>query len=147
MKRLVDRFLLGARVVVIGLSLLALVISGAGAAQRLYADQYQPEPARAQSDTDVLDSKPDPAESSGGMTTPEGGRPFTEQPAWLQAVPPLASGSGKDALESGSLAPAVAVSSHAGEQERCEICSSQAEVASQVARLFTLVGARPSGTS
>jgi hypothetical protein len=147
MKRLVDRFLFATRALVIGLSLVALVISGAGAAQRMYVDQFQPELVRTQADADVLDSKPDPAESSGGMTAPEGGRPSTEQPAWLQAVPPLASGSGKYALESGNFAGADAVWPHGGDHDRREICSSPAEVASQVARQFTLVGARPSGTS
>jgi len=147
MKRLVDRLLLGLRAAIVAGSILALIVSGAGAAQRLYADQYQPEPPRVHTDADVLDSKPDPAESSGGMTAPEGGRPSTEQPAWLHAVTALPSGGDKGTLSYAGVAVAASIRLHAGGEGPREICSSPAEVASQIARLFTLVGARPSGTS
>ena len=147
MKRLIDILLFGARVLVVTWAMLALVISGAGAAQRLYADQYKSESPQTQADTDVLDSKPDPAESTGGMTAPEGGRPCTEQMAWLQAVTALPSSGDKAALDLGSATIVAGVVVRADGPGRNEICSVPALVASQIAHRFTLVGARPSGTS
>jgi len=127
--------------------MLALVVSGAGAAQRLYADQFKPESARDQADTDVLDSKPDPAESTGGMTAPEDGRPCTEQLAWLQAVPALPGGGDETRLNPGKTAASADVLEACNAPDRSTVCATPALVSSQIGYRFTLVGSRPSGTS
>ena len=128
-------------------AILALVVSGAGAAQRLYTDQFKSESPRAQADTDVLDSKPDPAESTGGMTAPEGGRPCTEQLAWLQAVPALPGSGDETKLDPGKTAASADVLAACDASDQSTVRATPALVSSQIAFRFTLVGSRPSGTS
>jgi hypothetical protein len=147
MKRLVDRLLFCTRVMIVTWAMLALVVSGAGAAQRLYTDQFKPESPCAQADTDVLNSKPDPDESTGGMTAPEGGCPCTEQLAWLQAVPALPGGGDETKLAPGKTATSADVLAACEVLDQRAVCATPALVSSQVAYRFTLVGSRPSGTS
>jgi hypothetical protein len=127
--------------------MLALVVSGAGAAQRIYADQFKPESPKTQANTDILDSKPDPAESSGGMTAPEGGRPCTEQPAWLQTVSTLPGSSDEIKLDCGKTAAIADILATCGESDQSTVCATPALVSPQIGFRFTLVGSRPSGTS
>lgn len=128
-------------------AMLALVISGAGAAQRLYTDQFKPESPKTQVNTDVLDSKPDPTESSGGMTAPEGGCPCTEQLAWLQTVSTLPGSGDEIKLDFGKTTTPADVFATCGESDQSTVCATPALVSSQIAYRFTLVGSRPSGTS
>lgn len=128
-------------------AILALVVSGAGAAQRLYTDQFKPESPRDQADTDILDSKPDPAESTGGMTAPEDGRPCTEQLAWLQAVPALPGGGDETRIDPGKTAASADVVAACDISDQRTVCATPALVSSQIGYRFTLVGSRPSGTS
>mgnify|MGYP007044100028 CR=1 FL=1 len=132
---------------IVSWAMLALVISGAGTAQRLYADQFKPESPKTQVNTDVLDSKPDPAESSGGMTAPEGGRPCTEQLAWLQTVSTLPGSGDEIKLDFGKTAATADILVACDESDQSTVCATPALVSSQIAYRFTLVGSRPSGTS
>jgi len=147
MKRFVDKLLFCTRVMIVTWAMLALVVSGAGAAQRLYADQFKPESPRTQANTDVLDSKPDPAESSGGMTAPEGGRPCTEQLAWLQTVSILPGSGDEIKLDFGKATASSDILVACDNPDHISLCATPALVSSQIAYRFTLVGSRPSGTS
>ena len=147
MNQLVDRLLFCTRVAIVTWAMLALVVSGAGAAQRLYTDQFQPESPRAQAATDVMDSKPDPAESTGGMTAPEGGRPCTEQLAWLQTVSTLPGSGDEIRIDFGNTAATVNNLAACDASDQSTVCATPALVSSQIAYRFTLVGSRPSGTS
>jgi len=145
MKRLIYIGLLAVRALVVGLAILALVASGAGAAQRLFAEQCEPKPVEKPDSPVTFDSKPDPKEATGGMAT--GSRPWTEQSFWVQANPALPAGSDqlKDRVNPNRVT--IEFLSHEPARHHQTICQSPCRLASQIGHRFTLVGSRPSGTS
>jgi hypothetical protein len=145
MKKLVVIGLAGLRLAVVTLVTFALLVSGAGAVHRLFAEQYQAQTPEARAEAATLDGRPDAEETPGGMAP--GSRPCTEQAAWLQAYPALLPGS----VENKSLVNSGIVASSEPEQSRPQdhqlLFSTPCLVASQIGHRLTLVGARPSGTS
>ena len=144
MKRLANIALDALRVSVVIGALLALTISGAGAAQRIFIEQMTPPTAETAPTGAAFDSKPDPAEATGGMAG--GSRPSTEQSFWIQGHPALPVGGDQSHRLVSSpvcgetIHPAPV---HGGNAVR----HSAGQVATQIGHRFTLVGARPSGTS
>jgi hypothetical protein len=144
MKRLARMALDTLRVSVVIGALLALTISGAGAAQRIFAEEMSPQAAETAPSGAAFDSKPNPDEATGGMETRS--RPSTEQSFWIQGNPALPVGGDQShRLVSTSAAGETIRTSqiHRGDTVR----HSAGQVATQVGHRFTLVGARPSGTS
>ena len=144
MRRLANITLAGLRIAVVVGALLSLTISGAGAAHRLFTQQMNPRPAESTSVGAAFDHKPDPKEATGGMAT--GSHPSTEQSFWIQGNPGLPAGgdsSHRLVFLPATVEPICGGRIHNG----CAICQSTGLVASQIGHRFTLVGARPSGTS
>jgi hypothetical protein len=144
MKRLANIALNGLRVAVVIGALLALVVSGAGAAHRLFTEQMTPDETRPVSVSASFDDKPDPLEATGGMAT--GSCPSTEQSFWIQSNPGLPCGGDQShRLVSASMVGVMVDQFHF--YEGYPVCQSAGRVAPQIGHRFTLVGARPSGTS
>lgn len=149
MKLTVDRICIWAqgcaRTAVILLAVLAIIVSGAGAAGRLLTDQTQPV-IETETKLATLDAKADPEEASGEMAT--GGHPWTEQPCFWQAIPALAGGSDQSRLRLQVVAPRLSIVSQWTLAERqADIQGSISLVNARLGHRFTLVGSRPSGTS
>ena len=144
MKRLANIALDALRVSIVIGALLALTISGAGAAQRIFAEQMAPRAAETVPTGAAFESKPNPEEATGGMAG--GSHPSTEQSFWIQGHTALPAG-GNQSYRSAST-PATGESSHHPRSHRGPaICRSTGQVATQIGHRFTLVGERPSGTS
>lgn len=144
MKAIIDRLIFGARVAVVALALVALVVSGAGAASRLFETPEEPEseplPANA-----TLDNKPTPEEAPGEMAT--GGRPWTEQSAcWQASQADLGSTpqSRLTILSDRLLAPNI---NHAMSEQSASLAVTPRGVDHRIGLRQTLLGQKPSGTS
>jgi hypothetical protein len=144
MRRLANIALDGLRVAVVTGALLALLISGAGAAHRLFSEQMSAKTTESVSVSDCFDGKPDPDQATGGMAT--GSHPSTEQSFWIQGNPGLPVGSDPSHRIISSLATRETVVSDRI-HEGSAVCQSAGLVAPQIGHRFTLVGSRPSGTS
>ncbi len=144
LRRFAHITLTGLRVAVVVGALLALMITGAGAAHRLFTEQMSPSPAESTSVAAAFDQKPDPKEATGGMAP--GSHPSTEQCFLMQGNPGLpAGGSFSHRL---IFSPStVEISPSHGLNAHSAVYQSVSLVASQIGHRFTLVGARPSGTS
>lgn len=144
MKNVVDKLVETGRITVVVLALLALVVSGAEAAERLFSALDEPSEASLPQAAS-LDHNPGPEDVSDEMA-PDG-RPWTEQAAYIQ----------------GSLATTVGPNQH-----RQTFCvglhtgtvfgpdlsgvnlasrATTALVDVRIGHRFTLVGSKPSGTS
>jgi len=145
MKQIVDRLVFGSQVAVVALALLALVVSGAGAAARLFDDPCTPAESLEQTQNATFDQIPDPEEAPGGMATD--GRPWTEQSAYLQTTLALLG----DAPQSRSRTdsdPVVASACSRSAADRGNLVSaSPTLVDHRLGHRFTLLGLKPSGTS
>ncbi|MEW5795329.1 MAG: hypothetical protein AB1772_03115 [Candidatus Zixiibacteriota bacterium] len=146
MKRLFEIGLFCLRATVVSGVILALVVSGAGAAHRLFAERSQPRADEPLSNSASFSGKPDPLEATGGMTP--GSHPWTEQSFWIQCNSALPAGGDQHKGRSlASQATSSTVSKDSRIQNEPAVCNTPCLVASQVGHRFTLVGARPSGTS
>lgn len=143
MKRVVDILIRSSRIAVVVLAIAAIALSGAGSAHRLFTAP-QPEVEDTPSISPSLDGKQDPREPSEEMA--KGSRPWTEQPACIQAA--LAVPSGNDGSRQVSrLVFNFAVPVIGDHSIRSDaIFSTTGPVSSRIAHRFTLVGAKPSGT-
>ena len=145
MKQIVDKIVGCARIAVVLLAVLAIVVSGAGAAARLFTDQSQPTEMPESKATATLDRLPDPEEPTGEMAT--GGRPWTEQPAFWQVIPALPGNPGQTRIGPGLgiALKSVSTATHSGNVNSLFATSSLVD--SRIGHRFTLVGSKPSGTS
>lgn len=145
LKLLVNIVLDGARAAVIVTIILALGLSGASAAERLFADDQAAEslPASA-GEQNSLVSGVDPEEDAGDMAT--GGRPWTEPAALLKSAP--ARPVGKNFHRLGNFTPPCHASlpNIAAPMSQVVLVATTGKVCWSLSRQFTLVGAKPSGT-
>jgi hypothetical protein len=144
MRRLANIALDGLRIAVVIGALMALLISGAGAAHRLFSEQLTAKTTESVSVSACFDGKPNPEEATGGMAT--GSHPSTEQSFWIQGNPGLPVGSNPSHRIISSPAMRETVVSNRI-LEGGAVCQSAGLVAPQIGHRFTLVGSRPSGTS
>jgi len=142
----IDRVLSTGRCLVLIVGLSALVITGAFAAQRAMEPPAPPTPVQGDGELDELGVTPGSEEPTDGMAP--GSRPCTEPAAYLQAalVP-----SGSDTQPKLRL-PQIheQVFDHARHAHGVlnnDRRGTVARVSGLLAHRFTLVGARPSGTS
>jgi hypothetical protein len=145
MKQIVDRLVFGSQVIVVVLALLALVVSGAGAAARLFDDPDASAESVQRPQNATLDQKPDPEAGPGEMAT--NGRPWTEPAAYLQATSALLGGVPQSRSWTNS-DPIVASLCSGSDADRSELVSaSPTLIDHRLGHRFTLVGLKPSGTS
>lgn len=145
MKQIVDRFVFGSQVAVVALALLALVVSGAGSAARLFEDPSTPAESLERPQNATLDKKPDPEEAPGEMATD--GRPWTEQSAYWQVTSGLLGDAPQSRLWADS-GPIVASACSRSAADRGDPVSASATLVDhRLGHRFTLVGLKPSGTS
>jgi hypothetical protein len=144
MKKLIKYSINTGRIATVCLLLLAVTLSGANAAERLFSayDEFQPELA---SPTPELKAGP-PAPEDVPENMEPNGRPCCEQPARLVASWNLSS---KDNLRIQKLfaADPVFATATVGQRSFARIKTSTGLISSMLSRQFTLVGAKPSGTS
>jgi hypothetical protein len=145
MKLIVDKIVGCARIAVVLLAVLAIVVSGAGTAARLFSEQTLPTETPESKATATLDHLPDPEEATGEMAT--GGQPWTEQPAFWQVIPALPGNSGQARIGPGPgiALKSVSTATHIGNVNSLFATSSLVD--SRIGHRSTLVGSKPSGTS
>ena len=144
MKRVVDKLVKAGRIAVVLLALMALVVSGAEAAERLFksfetpADASLPEAAS-------LDHNPAPEDVSDQMA-PDG-RPWTEQAAYIQTSLSVSIGPDqyRQAHHASISTPHVFCPDLSGRIGTSRATTSLVDV--RIGHRFTLVGSKPSGTS
>lgn len=147
MKKLLKISLQAARTAVVILAVIAVVVSGAGAAHRVCADSKLAVEVVDENPSDIrlVAGPPDPDEAPEQMS-PDG-KPTTEQPARL-VLPALSKYSNQDdRYKYGRGVSIVSISSLSGARSRYPISTSTNLISSDLGKQFTLVGARPSGTS
>ncbi|UCD62977.1 MAG: hypothetical protein JSW34_09470 [Candidatus Zixiibacteriota bacterium] len=146
MKRIFRKALSAARLALVAFALLVLALNGAASAHRLFTG-YQPEPPdRLSSDpARIVPGPPGPDDTAVNMTPT--GRPNAEPAAFLTSAPMVGPDSNPardkltphlvnfDGLTAGT------------SRHRAAVVSTPSLVSSQMALQFTLVGAKPSGTS
>ncbi len=142
MNLILKRVLSGAHLTVVLLALLALVVCEAGAAQRLFALQSPPEVDEPLEPAMWL-QQPDPEAGTGEMANAS--RPWTEQPAYLQATLALPGSNGP--LRSGAVLPPCNVSITSAGNHPVPVCSHTGFINPELGRRLTLLGHKPSGTS
>jgi len=145
MKEIVDKIMLSARVAVVALAVLALVVSGAGAAARLFTDQNRPAMPAEKPQIATLDQKPDPEETSGEMA--RGGHPWTEQVACWQATIAWLGGGIQSRAHLSTTTPLLSASWRTVPVWSDQVYTTANLVDHRLGYRFTLVGAKPSGTS
>ena len=145
MKQIIDRLVFGAQVAVVVLVLLALVVSGAGAAARLFDDPEASAEGPPRSQNDTLDNKPDPEELPGEMAT--NGRPWTEQSAYLLATSVLLGDTPPSRFLNNPDLVSVSAYSRSAADRSDPVSASPTLVDHRLGHRFTLVGLKPSGTS
>ncbi|MDH4158288.1 MAG: hypothetical protein OEW00_13540 [candidate division Zixibacteria bacterium] len=146
MKKVLRKTLAAAKIAGVALTALALIISGAGSAQRLFSvyEQFLQSPAEAPVSARILPGPPAPDEVQDEMT-PDG-KPNTEQPAYLQAALPKCNNS-EDRFRLVSRNAVITVASTIPPGTGSTILASTSLVSSGLCRQFTLLGTHPSGTS
>ncbi len=145
MKHILDKIVACGKCSVVVLAILALGLSGANAAARMFAEDSQPT-VKSVDDPPLLIATPDSEKPNQGMDD-TGGRPWTEQAAIFQAVTLLPTLHDQQRLRSCLAASHDFRATLAHEMSDGHVPSTSAEVSSTLGRQFTLVGARPSGTS
>lgn len=145
MKQIIDRLVFGSQVAVVTFVLLALVVSGTGAAARLFDDPADSAEEVQRPQNATFDHKPDPEETPGEMATD--GRPCTEQAAYLQATWVLLGDGPTSRLgsDSGPSVESAFCRSAAGRSNL--VSASPTSVDHRLGLRFTLLGLKPSGTS
>lgn len=142
----IDRLLRAGRCLVLIVGFSALVLTGAFAAQRAVEPPTPPETVQGDNGPDELGVTPGSEEPTDGMVP--GSRPCTEPAAYLQAalIP-----SGSDSQPKLHLPQIHEQVFHHGRNDRSVLNNDRrgtvARVSGLLAHRFTLVGARPSGTS
>lgn len=144
MKRVVDKIIELGRLAVVIVALLALVVSGASAAERLFQPDPQPTTDEAPKAAS-LDHNPGPDDKTDKMS-PDG-RPWTDPPAYLQSALGVPAGpdQNRETFLDRDCLPASWVSRHSSLLQ--DPLGTTALVDSHVGQRFTLVGSKPSGTS
>jgi len=145
MKQVVDIIMLSGRVAVVALAILALVVSGAGAAARLFTDQSRPSMSAEKPQIATLDQKPDPEETSGEMA--RGGRPWTEQAACWQATTAWLEGGVQSRAHLSVTSLLLSASWRTVPAWSDQVYTTANLVDHRLGHRFTLLGLRPSGTS
>ncbi len=146
MKQAIKKMSSGANAAVVFLALLALVVSGAGSAERLYdgyADFIQ-SAERIELQGPILEKAPD-GEGPANMDT--GSKPDCEPPAYLQSSPIVKPDNNekRDDLTQGSGGTVNTVPGRLNSKN--SLRSSASMISSSLGKQFTQVGAKPSGTS
>jgi hypothetical protein len=145
MKQIVDKLVFGSRVAVVAFALLALVVSGAGAAARLFDDPQASTESPERPQNATMDQKPDPEAAPGEMAT--NGRPCTEQAAYLQATLAVLGGSSQSRSGSDTDQTLASVCDRSTAHGHELLSVSSAMVDHRLGQRFTLLGLKPSGTS
>ena len=147
MKKWINKTIEYAKIALIILLVLALSFDGAAAAGRLFAscDEIdQPEEENYEAPL-LQQGPPTPEELPGNMAN--GGKPFTEQSAILQAVTFIKSDNSNKRYKVIHEKQFISASYYSLEQNKSVIINNSHLVCSDLGRQFTLVGAKPSGTS
>lgn len=145
-KRLLKRFSAGFRVAVVVASLLALGISGADAAARLYYGvgvEQTPE-IEVVERSQIVPGPPSPEETADEMAT--GSRPHTEQDARLTSQAVFSNAKNEKRLSSQEAHSGTVTVTGWSDRASHDPVGSTCIVSSRLGRQFTLVGAKPSGT-
>lgn len=134
------------RVFVVVFALLAMGVSGAGAAQRLFAPPIPShDQADSQSSHNELVPGPSPETAPDGMA--DNGRPWTEPSACIQTPMLLVNNSYQLRAQALALrSETISVGPHLCSTNSC-LPATSCRVYWLLGRQFTLLGAKPSGTS
>jgi hypothetical protein len=147
MKKLLKISIQAARTAVVILVVMAIVVSGAGVAHRVCADSRLAVEVVEENPSDVrLVAGPPDSDQAPEQMSPDG-KPTTEQPARL-VLSALSKYSNQDDRSKYARGISiVSISSLSGAKSHYPISTSTNLVSSDLGKQFTLVGARPSGTS
>lgn len=132
--------------IVVGLTAVALLVSGADAASRLFSAYHldkSSEPVQS-AQAEITISPVEAAENSNGMEPT--GQPDGEPVGYWQTLQTI-SGSGPQRGRVPVSSLSVLESPSAGPIRPTGLTATSCQVSSCLGRLFTLVGAKPSGTS
>lgn len=146
MNKITDKLIKSTRILVVLFAVFSLVVSGAGAAERLFS-AYDEEAESVESGVPIGPVFEDsPSEETPHNMEP-GGKPFCEQSGWIVASLTVnKSNSDRQTDEfidclSGDLNQSVDLS------PKASLLASVSLVSSDLGQTFTLVGSKPSGTS
>lgn len=144
MRKLSQKLMDTGRLLIVGMILIAVPLSGAGAAERLFS-AYEDLCPKNESETAELVPGPLPAEEAPENMEPTG-KPYCEQPARISA--PLSLHNQNENQRDFNTSSAFScLEANSPERRRNSILkTSTAAISSSLSRRFTLVGARPSGT-
>ncbi len=146
LNKLLNKLVFCGRVLVVILALASLGVSGAGAAERIFtAPEAAEEASASQPENNQLVPGPNPEAAPDGMA--DFGRPWTEPAACIQA--PMLLVSNHYQLKSQPLTRQRTVVSFQPAVCSTNSClpATSCRVSWSLGRQFTLVGAKPSGTS
>ncbi len=135
-----------ARVAMVVLTILALGVSGIGAAERLFVDEHRAD-SESEESIDQIDLVPgaNPEEATDGVAT--SGRPWTEQAACLQSPLLLPAGNDQARFYLLRAARRADLPDFCCYRSPDGLLQTPCQVWWSLGRQFTLVGAKPSGTS
>ena len=135
------------RLAVVILLILALSFDGAASAGRLFSNCDEiDQPDKDKLETPLLQQgPPSPEELPGNMET--GGKPYTEQPAYLQAALFIKADNSDKRFQVIYEKINNPISYDTRECNKSSIINNSNLVCSSLGHQFTLVGAKPSGTS
>jgi hypothetical protein len=144
MKRVVDKLVKAGRIAVVMVALMALVVSGAEAAERLFRSFETPRDASLP-EAASLDHNPAPEDATDQMA-PDG-RPWTEQAAYIQAslAVPVGPDQHRQAYHASVTTGHVFCPDLSGRNGYSFATTALVDV--RIGHRFTLVGSKPSGTS
>lgn len=143
---IVEKIVEGARTAVVTIAILALGISGAGAAERLLTEVEAEETSSVSASDQVeLVAGVDAEEDAGGMATD--GRPWTEQVATLKSSLQVPGGNDQYRSMNARTACLPDLYRHTAYDSSQRLAATTGRVCWLLSRQFTLLGAKPSGTS
>jgi len=146
LKKFFNKLIFCCRILVVAVALGSLCVSGAGAAERIFSPPEAAEDAvPAQPENHQLVSAPNPEAAPDGMA--DVGRPWTEPAACIQT--PMLLVSNHYQLKTQPLTLQRSVGSFQPTVRATNSClpATSCRVSWSLGRQFTLVGAKPSGTS
>ncbi len=145
-KRIYSKAVTAIRTAVVLFAVFALAINGASAAQRLFDAYLVPQELaeEAHQPAQLLPGPPSPEEVPGNMTP---GEPNSEAYAYLSAQPAIDSNHSQNRVEDENPAAGVLTDAFNSSSDVSLIKSTASLVSSRLGIQFTLVGAKPSGTS
>ena len=147
MKKIIKKIFSTGRTVVILLTVLALGVSGANAAARLFSI-CPVEDLTSDVQYDYMQIMPDATDTEAAADTmAPGSRPYTEQDACYESQSFLKAGNDKNQLISNYLIFRNFILSNICKNQNSMPVSSVSLISSGLGRCQTLVGAKPSGTS